>query len=64
MTEQRHDWNEYAAQQSKERRKKRLSLIARKNQIAKEIKSVGNDFAKYDKLKAEQREVIAQLATL
>lgn len=61
MTDQRSNWNSKAAEELADTKQ---VLLARLQTIRVEIQSCGNDFKRYDKLKEEQREVMAKLATM
>lgn len=64
MEERRHNWKECVGKAAQKRNEKRKNLIARKDEIRRQILQCGTDYDLYDKLKAEQAEVMAQLAQL
>lgn len=64
MTERRKNWKEEMSKSALERKQKRVDLLTQLDQTRREIQTCGLDFKKHDQLKARQREIIAQLATM
>jgi len=64
MINRRRNWKEDLSKQAQERAKARTDLLVRLDETRKEIKKCGLDFQQHDRLKLEQRTIVAQLATL
>ena len=64
MTERRHNWKENLGKEARERERERADLLARLDETRIKIKGCCLDFVSYDKIKLEQREIVAKLATL
>jgi len=64
MNERRVNWKAELSKQAQARAAQRQNLLIALEGVQEEIKSTSKDFAQYDKLKAQQREIIAQLAVL
>jgi len=62
--EHRKNWKENIGKAAKEKAAKRQQLLIDLDTTRKGIKTSGTDFAQYDALKAQQRRIIAALATL
>ena len=64
MNERRVNWKQALSKQAQARANKRQELLISLEGMREEIKKAGTDFSKYDELKAQQREIISQLAAL
>ena len=62
--EKRRNWKENIGKAAKKRADKHLQLLVDLDTTRHNIQSVGLDFPAYDKLKEQQRYIIAKLATL
>jgi len=62
--ERRHNWKENLSKQAQARAAARHDLLVQLDETRRSIQTVGNDYQAYDALKAQQREIAAQLATL
>ena len=64
MNERRVNWKAELSKQAQARAAQRQNLLIALEGVREEVKCIGSDFEKYDALKSQQREIIAQLATL
>jgi len=64
MNDRRHNWKASVSEAAQARQARREQLIIDLDTTRREITTCGLDFARHDQLKATQREIIAQLATL
>lgn len=60
----RRNWKAELSLEAQERNRRKLELLAKLDGTRREIQACGTDFVKYDLLKAGQREIVAELATL
>lgn len=61
---ERRSWKADLSKKAQERNARKLSLLVELDQTREQIKQCGLDFARYDEIKAEQRRIAAELATL
>jgi len=64
MIEKRVNWKENVSKAARARAEARHALLVQLDETRRSIQTVGNDYQAYDALKAQQREIAAQLATL
>lgn len=62
--ERRTNWKANLGKAARDRHDKRLALIVQLDATREAIRNSGRNFVLYDHLKAEQRRIIAALATL
>ena len=62
--EKRSNWKECLGKAAREKANKRTALLVELDGTREAVHNAGTDFEKYDALKAQQRRIIAELATL
>lgn len=60
----RRNWKADLSKEAQERNARKLSLLVQLDTTREAIKECGLNFALYDRLKAEQRRIAAELATM
>ena len=64
MIERRNHWKKNLGKAVQQRHAKKTALIIQLDYIRWQIQNVGLNWIAYDELKQQQREIIAELATL
>jgi hypothetical protein len=62
--ERRMNWKANLSKKSQQRNEKKLALLCQLDATRQAIRKCGLDFELYDRLKEEQRRIVAELATL
>lgn len=64
QAKRRTDWKADLGKAARSRHDQKLALIVQLDETREAIQKAGVNFPIYDRLKAEQREIVAALATL